>query len=258
MTSETWSVVIGRDESAETLHVQEDALLKSPFFRPFLTTELAEAQLKTISLPDDDVEPVKTYVSWLYSKVASYTETHMMGVPHRQLWRFAYKTCDEAYANDLMDSMIKLYDQDCYMPYLEGLRRDYENGLGEFQVTKFKLATSVYLAETDPDRWKKEATTHDTGITAGEGFKELKKDFGKALVIARANRQKLQDPRKLKGCHFHEHKNGSPCSKADETECKFQHDLLVLDTDHTTACGFLSKKYRQVAGYIRQRRCGGN
>ena len=179
MTSETCPVVIGQGESAETLHVQEELLLKSPFFRPFLTAGFAEAQLKQISLPDDDVEHVKTYVSWLYSKVVTYTGDYNMESVHRRLWQFAFKTCDEAYANDLMDSMIKWYDHGSAMPYLEGLRRDYEDGLGEFQVTKFKLATSVFLAVTDPDRWKEAATTHDTGITASEGFKELKKTLAK-------------------------------------------------------------------------------
>ena len=218
MASQTCPVVIGQGETVQTLHVHKDALLKSRFFQAFLTTGFAEAQLKTISLPDDDVEAVKSYISWLYTKVFTYTKAHDTNPTHLRLWRFADKVCDEAYRNDLIDSMIKYYDRDRLFANMHRIRSLYENGLGKSQVAKFSLATNVWVAVKFPDNWKRASTFSEMAQDPGEGFNELMVNFVNSTVIPQVDREKLVDPRKLKGCHFHEHKDGSPCSKANGTK----------------------------------------
>ena len=161
---------------------------------------------------------MKTYVSWLYTKVFTYTKAHDTNPTHLQLQRFADKVCDEAYRNDLMDSMIKHYDQNHLCASMHRIRSLYENGLGKSQVAKFSLATNVGEAVNFPDNWKKNSNFYEAAKGSGEGFNELMVDFINASVIPQAGREKLADPRKLKGCHFHEHKDGSPCSKANETK----------------------------------------
>ena len=216
MASQTCPVVIGQEDTAQTLHVHKDALLKSRCFKAFLTAGFAEAQLKKISLPDDDVDAVKSYVSWLYTKVFTYTHTHEGDPTHTQLWRFADKVCDEAYRNDLMDSMIKHYDQNRLFASMHRLRSLYGKGLGKTQVAKFSLATNVWEAVNFPDNWKKKSTFYEMAKDPGEGFNELTVDFVNQVILPQTDKEKLADPRKLKGCHFHEHKDGSPCSKANE------------------------------------------
>ena len=211
--SEIITIQVGEANSIQSLQVHKDILLKSKFFRAFLIGNFVESQSKQIVLPEDDFRAVRECVNWLYTGSTTYTKAR--DGYGEELWCFADKVCDEAYRNDIMDSCIDYYDQNDLRVHPGRLRIFYKKGLGQSAMAKFCLKTNVDEMLSNPTNWKSQTSLLETVRSFGEDLDELVIDLINEIVLYQENRHGERNPRKLKGCDFHEHKDGSPCSKAN-------------------------------------------
>ena len=187
--------------------------MKSRFFGAILSHDFVEASDKKISLPEDGPHSVKLYVQWLYTGKVLYDEDASLAAA----CCFADKVCDEAYQNELMDSLIAYYAKKNLIMNFESLLRLHQMGLHDSAVFKFGIMTNVHQFLARPENWDDKAALWKMLEVVGEGQNDLIRLFIKEIVAQQKNNGKVEDPRKIKGCHFHNHTNGSPCSQAAAT-----------------------------------------
>jgi hypothetical protein len=97
-------VIIGPSQQGITAHRLN--LMKSKFFRTALSQGFCEGTDNAITLPEDDVVPVRAYNDWLYiSRIPEQAEKSCA-----QRYAFGYKICDEEYCNAIMDDYV-LFDR---------------------------------------------------------------------------------------------------------------------------------------------------
>ena len=209
-------VQVGKGESLQTVHVHKAALLKSPFFRAFLTTEFAEAVHQYIVLPEDDFEAVKDYISWLYTGTFTYTAEHSSCM--RTFWLFVDKVCDDDYCNDTIDALRASYRSRKLYMCLKSDHFFYNNGMGKTQIAKFGIKSNAYEMIANPEGWKESTTFYEVMKDKSEGLGEIMVDLVDEVMLLQARKGKLVSPAWLEGCQFHEHKDGRPCSQANETK----------------------------------------
>ena len=107
----------------------------------------------TISLPDDEVISVKSFIDWAYSGIVTMTpgkETF-----HLEIWLFADKV-SEAYCNDFMDSFRAYYFNKTTYMNQSALNRLYAVGLRGSPPALSGLKALVYASMKWPKQWVKE------------------------------------------------------------------------------------------------------
>ena len=194
------------------MHVHKNTLLKSRFFRAFLTSNFLEAQEKRIVLPEDDFQAVTLFISWLYTGAVTYGESESDN--QMRIWKFADKLCDESYCNDLIDAMIAFYERKNYFMGGDYLVPLYKNGLRNSPAAKFGVVTNILVMMTEPSNSKEKTNLLSKMREFGEGLHELTEDLLNEVLAYQTKAAAQRDPKKFKGCQFHEHKDGSTCSKA--------------------------------------------
>lgn len=216
LSSEIITIQIGKDESQQSLNVHKDALLRSRFFSAFLTSDFIEAREKKITPPEDQIEGVRCYLSWRYTRAIKYDKAEDE-CSHR-IWKFADKVCDEAYRNEMIDCMITYYQGNNLFMQAEELVTLYQNGLSHCAAAKFGIKVNVHVMLSALEIWKKKSTLFKAGQGFGDGLHELMEDFMTEMMAYHGTPKVLRDPRKFKGCNFHEYKDRTPCSKAKKTK----------------------------------------
>jgi hypothetical protein len=180
-----------------------------------LSSGFAEAHTKTIMLLEDDFQGVKYFINWIYSGVFSYEV--VADKRFRTIWLFADKSCEEAYCNDVMDSMLEYYCAKQGRLFKEKLTHLYNIGMGESQVAKFGVKGTVNAMMMYPYTWRtRQQAFFDTIKEGGEGSSELMVAILEEILLQRSEPESEHDPLEMQGCHFHRHIDGSPCSKENE------------------------------------------
>ena len=173
-----------------------------------MTHDFIEAQEKTIRLPEDSPVSVRCYISWLYTGVVTH-ENHEV-TPSVTVFSFADKVCDEGYLNDLVDEWVALHLRKNWFVSGMHLKNFYEVGLRGSEIAKFSVRSNVWCIMNGPNNWKEKRGLPAEFI----GMQELMEDLLNETVEYQKRPIEERDPRRLKGCHFNVHTNGSPCSKA--------------------------------------------
>ena len=189
------------------------------------TKPIVNDSTSTLSLPDDDVISVKSFIDWVYS--GSVTMTPEKEIFHLTIYVFAEKV-SEAYCNDFLDSYRAYYfNKSTYMNQ-SALRRMYSVGLRGSPLAKFGLKTIVYASMKWPKEWVKEDKKPKRGnsvtvVSADEEKESLQEWTNEPMLlldyadeVIKWQKKAAGDPSATKGCVFHEHKRGTACKAAVE------------------------------------------
>ena len=92
----------------------------------------------------------------------------------------------------------------------------YKRGLRKTQVARFGLMGHVNQIARHAQSWsiRKESRLFFDQETESIGRDHLRCDLLELVVRILADPEEHSDPLMVKGCHFHDHASGSPCSKA--------------------------------------------
>ena len=211
LLSEPIPICVGHDDAAEIIYAHKEVLLKSRYFRALLDSGFAEAQEKKIYLPEDDADSVKSFITWLYTGSIKWD---FKKTDFTRPCSFADKVCEEAYGNDLMDAVVSYYVEAGNWVDFDLVIDVYRAGLRHTAIARFGIKSCVWSILRNSKKWAEETTVFRMIENADEATSEMLTDFLKELAASQLASGQVEDPTELKGCQFHSHSEGSPCSKA--------------------------------------------
>lgn len=207
--SEIVTLLVGSKEFPFRVH--KDLLLKSGSnFFVATSKNFSEAQTNTIRLPEDDVLVVRVFVEWLYSrKSKSLDLTGKYSKVFVGVLVFGDKIGAEGFLNDLMDALRAALHKAHHYPTPADIIPLYDAGLRSSPFYQFSIKSLVHNMHYESTG--AEATKLKQSVRDLEGKQGLIEDIFAEIVDTKPH-DLLSDPASLKGCHFHQHKEGSKCA----------------------------------------------
>jgi hypothetical protein len=209
--SEIVTLLVGPEKVA--LRVHKDLICsKSEFFRACLETDFSEAGSKTVALPEDGIEQVEAFLTWIYRGTfeLSINERGGVSADNYKPYAFGDKILAEEFCNVIMDKIRAQLAKSKEFLGSSSLRALHKLGLKDSPLASF--ATKAFVYEM-------------MAINREEGYwsKFMAKCYEDKSVmeaimteIFRFRIKSWTDPNTWKGCHFHVHKNGSKCAAMEK------------------------------------------
>ena len=208
--SDIVSLLVGPNEFRFRIHKELLLMSGSRFFTACLSNDFSESETNTIRLPEDEVLPVRVFVEWLYhGRFASAQFAEASGKQNANIFVFAEKVCAEGYCNDLVDAFQQTYKERKLWMIPEQLVWLAQKGLRHHGIYRFGVKVYVYFLMVSAKE-----------LAVSDGFKRDLEGFGSdtnitsdvIMEILEYNQRPFKDPQTLKGCRYHQHKEGSVCS----------------------------------------------
>ena len=107
--SEFVTLLVGKDKTV--LRAHKDLLcVKSKFFEGCLEGNFSEAGHRIVSLPDDEIDAVGTFLIWVYFGICDF-DPRILSINNMVArYGFGDKILAEAYCNDILDT-IRFYSK---------------------------------------------------------------------------------------------------------------------------------------------------
>ncbi|KAK5942547.1 hypothetical protein PMZ80_005112 [Knufia obscura] len=164
-----------------------------------------------IVLEDEDPDVVETIIDWIYhGTLPKLTTTKLNFSLCLLCYKFAETRMMYSLKNTIVDLLRKDYVQHSYITEATEVSKAYKLDLGNTQIGKFLLKSTVYkimgnhMINKGGDAWE------DQLIEACEDG-ELAKDIVKDVIAYR--KVPYGAPYEGEGCFFHEHSDGSACKQ---------------------------------------------
>ncbi len=201
-------VTVGKHPIQRTFYIHKPVLeAKAEFFRACLNGNFAESENDgVIELPDDDPEVFGYVVNWLYGRPAR-GKANITPFTLIDLYVFVDKLMIEDLKNEAVDMLRK---------YHEGM---------EIRMATLQHLVNRNLDECKYMRYLIRQAAHDMVVYRGtvwrvndwEDFLGLGPHITRRVVeeihSLYAPLPVIDDPSKLKGCQYHDHAEGVPCSR---------------------------------------------
>ena len=203
-------MVVGKDKFV--YHVHKKLLMeKSPFFQACLSSGMVEQQTNEVVLPQDLWLAFDFVVNWIYSdKIKRLPLTLESAMAATKAWVLADKLCMPKLQNVLMDRIRELWRDDPMHPFF--LLWTARNTTDESPIHRFIMDQLSHDMVHASDFYNATEPTEAKSLPKSLGTLMADPDISLKLLwqtnkMARGQRA----PAKLKGCHYHVHKDGEAC-----------------------------------------------
>ncbi|KUJ17041.1 uncharacterized protein LY89DRAFT_718733 [Mollisia scopiformis] len=201
-------ITIGVAPNQEIFPIHKTLLCsRSTFFDRMFNGGFREASTQSASLPEDNIDAFKVYVTWLYRNIIEVPKKAPIAPVLIRLFAFAEKYCLEELVDNTMDYLVgHLHDKNA-IPWLDLMVSSYASTHTKSKLRILMSRINLYVALRYTDaKW--EAFNTDTVIPFLIRCPDLTTDMFR--LIKGSSGKKAVDPRSF-SCEYHQHSSTKPC-----------------------------------------------
>ena len=175
---------MGKDKTSFCVH-KNLIYAKSKFFKGCIERSFSEAENRTVSLPNDNVDAVETFVIWLYSEKIDHDRVCERIDGLVATYAFGDKILSDAYCNDIIDTVRSAMKAKKCVPGPVVVRRLHVVGLSQSQLASYALSGVMHAIMIDKDWEQKENEVNDQQMKLWHKMPSLMEAFTDELFTYR-------------------------------------------------------------------------
>ena len=206
-------VIVGAE--GRKFHLHRDLLCdRSDFFQAAFRGHFKEAEIKSLTLPEDSIESFELLVGWLYGAPLVSIPSNDEFPAYLGLIILARKLCLEHLQNETMDHVLRYYRTSLPSLAADIIRFVYENTSVGDPLRRLTIRCASWTAVFDGADI---ADSESRYLLEGGG--EIAVDFASTLAeYCFSTKGDLDyvldiDPRRMPNCFYHKHKSTAFCGR---------------------------------------------